>query len=200
MAPAPRTRRQPSASTISGALISPRSVITVLPCAALDLGRLEGEVALRGQDLAQRPVIEGGEGPREVVAHGGHRGVDDELAERLAQGLLEAQRGQPRRRNAARRGLALADLVAVDDQNVGAAAGQLAGHGEPGKARAAHEDVAVALQGCALGAALGGSSGHRARMIGTRLGARLARAHKHGHRTSAVWWLSSGDLCPLPQL
>ena len=90
------------------------------------------------------------------------RGVDDELGERLLQGLGEVQRGQPLRRDAAGRGLAFADLVAVDDQDVGAGGRELACDRQTSEAGAADEDVAVALKGGALLAALGGSSGHGA--------------------------------------
>ena len=45
LAPGPRTRRQPSASTISGAVRSPRSVRTRRAVAVLDLGDLESRVA-----------------------------------------------------------------------------------------------------------------------------------------------------------
>ena len=54
----------------------------------------------------------------------------------------------------------LADLIAVHDQHVCAAAGQLARDGETGEACPADEDVPVVLQGGTIGTPLGGSSGH----------------------------------------
>ena len=84
--------------------------------------------------------------------------MDHQLAEGLLRGLLQGERVQPGGRDPARRGLPLADLVAVDHQHVGAAGGQLAGHGEPGEARAADQDVAVAIQRGAFLAALGRAS------------------------------------------
>ena len=83
-------------------------------------------VALVGEQPAQRAVVERRERPRQVVADGRVRGVDDELAERLLERVLQAASPQPAGRDPARRGLALADLVAVDHHHVGAAAGQLA--------------------------------------------------------------------------
>src|SRR5262249_59232827 len=58
------------------------------------------------------------------------------------------------------RGLALADLVAVDDENVGARPGQLARDGESGEAGTADEDVAVAIERRAVLTALRGSARH----------------------------------------
>ena len=74
------------------------------------------------------------------------RGVDDELAEGLLERLLEPQRVEPAGRDPARRGLPLADLVAVDDEHVGAAAGQLARDRQAGEAGAADQHVAVAIE------------------------------------------------------
>ena len=88
------------------------------------------------------------------------RGVDDQLAEGLLQRLLQPEGTEPRGRDPAGRGLTLADLVAIDDQDVGPAAGQLPGHGQTGEAGPADENVTVALQRCAVGSALGGSLWH----------------------------------------
>ena len=51
---------------------------------------------------------------------------------------------QPHGRDAAGGGLALADLVAIEDQDVGPGARELAGDRQPGEAGAADEDVVVA--------------------------------------------------------
>jgi hypothetical protein len=95
--------------------------------------------------------------------------VDDQLAERLLQRFLQGQRVQPGRRDSARRGLPLADLVAVDHHHVGAASRQLASHRETREARSADQDVAVAAQRRALHTALGCSLGHRETMIRAQL-------------------------------
>ena len=68
-------------------------------------------------------------------------GVDDELVEALALRVHQPGDAQPVGRDAAGRGLPLADLVAVEEQDVGAGAGQLAGHREPGEAGAADQHV-----------------------------------------------------------
>ena len=65
-------------------------------------------------------------------------------------------------------GLALADLVAVDEQHVGAAAGQLAGNGQPGEAGAADEHVVRAVDRRALVAALGLPARHGRERSGRR--------------------------------
>jgi len=87
--------------------------------------------------------------------------VHDQGVEALALGVHQSQSLQPLGRDPAGGGLPLADLVAVDDQDVGPGAGQLACHREPGEAGAADEDVAFAAQRRALVAALGGSNRHR---------------------------------------
>ena len=68
---------------------------------------------------------------------------------------------QPLGRDAAGGGLALADLVAVDDQHVGAGAGQLARDRQSGEAGAADQHVVAAVEGSALVAAFGRSDRHR---------------------------------------
>ena len=92
-------------------------------------------------------------------------GVHDQRVEALALGVHQPQPPQPLGRDAAGGGLALADLVAVDDQHVGAGARQLACDRQPGEAGAADEDVVLAVQGRALVAALGGSDRHRGRIL-----------------------------------
>ena len=62
--------------------------------------------------------------------------MDDELAERLADRALESERLQPSV-GAAQAEVALADLVAVQDQDAGPGAGQLAGRRKPREAGAA---------------------------------------------------------------
>ena len=49
----------------------------------VDLGGLELGVALRPEQLAELPVVEGGEGPGQLVARGAVRRVDHQLAELL---------------------------------------------------------------------------------------------------------------------
>jgi hypothetical protein len=126
----------------------------------VDLCRLEPERPLSGQQSTQRPVIERREGPGQAVADSRIRRVDYQLGERLLEGLLQLERPQPGRRDAARRGLALADLVAIDDHHVGPTAGQLAGDSEPGEACSANQNVAIAIERRALVTALGGSPRH----------------------------------------
>ena len=96
------------------------------------------------------------------------RGVDDELAEALALGVHQPERAQPVGRDAAGGGLPLADLVAVDDQHVGAGAGQLAGDREAGEAGAADQDVVPPAERGALVTAFGRSHRHRAEGIDIR--------------------------------
>jgi hypothetical protein len=71
------------------------------------------------------------------------RRVDHKPAEGLPVRAHQIHGPQPVRRDPAGRRLALPDLVAVDNQHARAAAGQLAGNGQPGEARSAHEDVVV---------------------------------------------------------
>ncbi len=73
-----------------------------------------------------------------------------ELPEALAQRAAQLQGVQPRGGNAARGGLALADLVAVDNQHPCATSRQLAGDREAREAGAAHQYIALALQAGAL--------------------------------------------------
>src|SRR5437763_5513597 len=106
--------------------------------------------------------------------------MDDEDREGLLQGTLEVQCGEPSRGYPTRRGLALADLVAIDQENVGAGAAQLACDGEPGEARSADEHIAVAVQRRALGAALGRAPGHVLSMIrGSRYPPKATDAASH---------------------
>ena len=91
------------------------------------------------------------------------RGVDDELVEGLAQRAAQLERVEPLGRDRARRGLALADLVAVDHQHARAGARELARDRQAGEARAADEHVAVAApSGVRCAPALGRSNRHRA--------------------------------------
>ena len=150
--PGPSTRRQPSASTISGAVRSPRSVWTVSPVRRLDLRDLEARVAaLRPQLPAQLAVVERAPAPRQPVAGRAVRRVEGHARAAPGGSPADAHRVQPRRRRGAGRGGALADLVAVDHEHVGAGAGQLAGDGQPGEARAADQHVGarVARAACA---------------------------------------------------
>jgi hypothetical protein len=91
--------------------------------------------------------------------------MDDQHRERLLQGALDIHRGQPARGDPAGGRLALADLVAIEHQHLGADAAQLARDGEPREARPADEHVAVTLQRGALRAPLGRARGHLLSMI-----------------------------------
>ena len=87
---------------------------------AVHLGGLEAGVAVAPEQLAELAVVEGGEGEGEAVAGVAVRGVHQQRVEALALGVHQAQRFHPHGGDAAGRGLALADLVAIDDQHVGA--------------------------------------------------------------------------------
>ena len=190
------TRRQPSASTISGAEMSPRSVCTVWPGAAVHLGGLELAVGLLEQQAAQLAVVEGGEGPRQRPAAGAVRRAHHQLVEGLAVRPHQVQRLEPRRGDAAGGGLALADLVAVDHQHarggavLARGAGQLARHREAGEAGPADEHVVVARERGAVLSALGRSLRHRHRRVPRRrrfaatLCGRFDR-HRNAHPTQA---------------
>ena len=120
------------------------------PVPPVHLGRLELGVAALEQELAQRRVVEGGERPRKAHAGGDVRGVKHELVEGLLDRPSGSHRVEPVRGRGAGRGLALPDLVAIDDQDPGAGARQLACDREPRKARPADQHVAVVLQRCSL--------------------------------------------------
>ena len=129
--------------------------------AALDLRHLEARVALLPQLLAQRPVVERRPAPRQPVARRAVRRVEAHALELLAGGAADAHRLEPRRRDRAGAGLALADLVAVDDEHVGAAARQLARDRQPGEARAADQHVGALVERRALLAPQGRAARHR---------------------------------------
>src|SRR5436305_3400332 len=76
----------------------------------------------------------------------------DEPVERLADRRLEAEVLQPVGGRGARAGLALADVVAVDDEHVGAAAGQLPRHREAPEAGPADQHVEAPGERCSLSA------------------------------------------------
>src|SRR5215211_3613754 len=86
--------------------------------------------------------------------------MDHEGVERLAHRPLEQESAQPAGRSRARRGLALADLVAVDHEHVGARGRELAGHGQPSEAGPADQHVGLAAERRALRATLGAASRH----------------------------------------
>src|SRR5215207_7879120 len=132
-----------------------------LPVTTLHLGGLELGIALLPEQLAELPVVEGGEGPGQLIARGPVRGVDDQLAELLPGGGLQAHRPQPPGRDPAGRGLALADLIAIQDQHPGVGAGELAGDGEAGEARSADDHLEIPRNRRALLAALGEPPWHR---------------------------------------
>ena len=158
-APAPSTRRQPSASTISGARISPRSVSTAVAGAAAPPSRSRrrtrpGRPAARTASGSRRSrTSRAGRSARCVYGVWMH-----ELAERLLQrppagpGRSASSSGSRRPTSGARRsrsGRAISTSAP--------AAGQLARDRQPREAGAADQDVAVALQGSPLRAAFGGS-------------------------------------------
>jgi hypothetical protein len=130
--------------------------------AALDLGDLKvgPRPPLVPQQLQQVAVVEGRPGPRHRPAGAGRRRVADHRVEGLADAGLEAHVAQPVRGGGAGAGLALADLVAVDDEHARAARAQLARDRQPGEAGTADEDVEIAAQRGALGPPLGGSDRH----------------------------------------
>ena len=130
--------------------------------AAVHLRRLEARVALLPEQSAELAVVEGGEGPGQLVALAAVRGVDQQRVEALALGGHQPGGPQPVGRDAAGRGLALADLVAVDDQHRGAAARQLTRDREPGEAGAADQHVVGAGERNALVPAFGRPGRHDA--------------------------------------
>ena len=131
--------------------------------AAVDLRGLElaRALRLRAQQGADPAVVERRERPRQRPAQRSPGHVDDEVRERLLDGVHQVEVLEPLRRRGARARLALADLVAVDHQHPRAAAMQLARDGQPGEARAADQHVVVPAQRGALVTALRGSDRHR---------------------------------------
>ena len=90
------------------------------------------------------------------------RRVDQQRVEGLPDRGLQTQVAQPFRGGRARRGLALADLVAIEHEHARARRAQLARDRQPGERRAADQDVGVRAgrKGHAGGPALRGSYGH----------------------------------------
>ena len=131
--------------------------------AAVDLRGLEAHVALGEQVLAERAVVERRPAPREPVAHGSVGRREGHVGQHLAQRALDAHALEPAFRHRACRRLALADRIAVHEQHLGAAAGELARHGQAGEARAADQDVGLgAVQRRALVTAGGRAARHAA--------------------------------------
>ena len=120
-----------------------RTVAIRGPGAAVHLRGLEAGVAVLPDELAELAVVEGREAPGEGVPLGPVRGVHQERVEALALRREQARRPQPIGRDPAGRGLALADLVAVDHHHRGAAPGQLPGQDQTREARAADQHVAT---------------------------------------------------------
>src|SRR5918992_563848 len=118
--------------------------------AAVDLGGLEIGVRLLPEERAQLGVVEGGERPGQLEPGGAVRGVDDQAAELLPVRAHQVHCAQPLGRDAARGGLALAYLIAVEHEHTCAALGQLARDGEAGEAGSADQDVGVPRQGSPL--------------------------------------------------
>src|SRR4029079_19568109 len=79
------------------------------------------------------------------------------LLKRLPRGPVHATRREPLGGRRARRGLALADLISIEDHHPGPGIGELAGDREAGEARTAEEDIGVAAHRRPLLAALGAS-------------------------------------------
>ncbi len=167
----PASRRQPSASTISGADRSPRSVWTMWPVRPLTLAVSNCASPWAASSAHSSPVVERRERPRERPAGRAVRGADHELAEGLAVRAHQVEGLEPACRDAAGRGLALADLVAVDHQYPrrravrAQRAGELAGDREAREARPADQDVVVAVERGALVAALRLPYRHRHRRV-----------------------------------
>src|SRR5262249_39046703 len=115
---------------------------TVLsPPPALDRGDLEGRVAIAPERLAHLVVVEGREGVGEVELGHPPWGVDDELVEALQLDLDHAEGPQPVGRDPAGGRRAGADLVSIEDEDVGSGPGKLTGDGEAAEAGAADDDV-----------------------------------------------------------
>ena len=106
-------------------------------------GDLEAGVALLEQKPAELAVVEGRPAPRQAVADGAVRRRERHAGQLLPDRAGHTHRLEPGPGRGARRGGAFADLVAVDEQHVDAAAGQLAGDRESREARPAHEHVGL---------------------------------------------------------
>ncbi len=129
----------------------------------VDLCRLELGVTALEQQLAQGRIVEGRERPRKVHAGGDMRGVNRQVAEGLLDRCAGSHRIEPLGGSRAGRGLALPDLVTVDDQDPRPRTRQLSRHREAGEARPADQHVAVVPQGCSFRAALRAPSWHLGR-------------------------------------
>ena len=134
-----------------------------LAVAAVDLRDLELRPgpALLPEQRAQEAIVEGREGPAERPARARARRVTHQRAERLPDRGLEPEVAQPLRRRRAGGGLAFADLVAIEHQHARPGRAQLARDREAGERGAADQDVELAADRRALGAALCGSDRHR---------------------------------------
>ena len=130
----------------------------------VDLRGLEPGVAAVEQELAQAPVVEGGERERQLPAERPVARVHDKVAERLLDRRREPQMLEPLGRSGAGGGLTLPDLVAIDHEDA-AVTGELAGHRETGEAGAADDDVRVGVERGPLNASLGGPDRHGQRRI-----------------------------------
>ena len=108
---------------------------------AADHRGLKAGIALGVQQLAQMPVVKGGPAPRQAVPHRCRGRGEAHVGDLLADRGVQPERAQPRcRRGACRRG-ALADLVAIDDQDRGAGTRELAGDRQAAEARATDQHV-----------------------------------------------------------
>ena len=142
------TRRQPSASTTSGAVEVAAVGVHDVAGAAVHLRGLELEVALVGEQLRRARGSRRSRTSRAARSARAPCGVWMTSSRELL--AVRSPSGRAPRSHsvgiAAGRGLALADLVAVDHQHARARARELARHGQPGEARAADQDVAVAAR------------------------------------------------------
>ncbi len=131
--------------------------------AAADRGRLELGIARMGlppQQRAQLAVIEGGERPGQLPSRRSPGRVHDKLVKGLAQRARKRHRFQPTGGDPASRGLALADLIAIDHKHARPRVGQFARDGQPGEGSTADKYVAIALEGGAQLPALRRSNRH----------------------------------------
>src|SRR4051794_35093175 len=180
--------RNTSAATVRAPFLAARGGsgaasrdVTIAP---LDLADLETGVALLPQCLAQLAVVERAPAPRQPEASRAVRRVERHARDLLADRALDAHRLQPRGGRGAGAGLPLADLVAVDDEHVGAAAGQLARDRQPGEGGAADEHVGTLVQRRPLGAAQGAAPRHGRSAPQTSIGSRRTRTPSRRPRTS----------------
>ena len=106
-----------------------------------------GGPALLPQPPAQLRVVERGPAPREAESRAAVGSPEAHAGDLLPARRLDAHRAQPRRGRGARRGRALADLVAVEDEDVRPRPGQLPCRRQAGERGAADEHVGPLARG-----------------------------------------------------